>query len=169
MHHVIVSWTRRLEISRYLDIYCGSGEHCPDLGCWQLWIATLIRTLAGDEMGHSSLRGVSLSHLHCGIGYGYVFKQTCHSQVENYWSEEKKFIGQVRCPKFQFIAQFIFTFSQTRENFRLSLAVFLSARRNTRCFKELNIKFREGSFPALISTNAALLHSCMCCCDVVLW
>ena len=64
MHHVIVSWTRRLEISRYLDIYCGSGEHCPDLGCWQLWMATLIRTLAGDEMGHSSLRGISLSHLH---------------------------------------------------------------------------------------------------------
>ena len=31
MHHVIVSWSRRLEISRYLDIYCGSGEHCPDL------------------------------------------------------------------------------------------------------------------------------------------
>ena len=89
--------------------------------------------------------------------------------MENYWSEEKKFIGQVRCPKFQFIAQFIFTFSQTRENFRLSLAELLSARRNARCFKELNIKFREGSFPALISTNSALLHSCMCCCDVVLW
>ena len=64
----------------YLDIYCGSVEHCPDLGCWQLRIATLIRTLAGDEMGHSSLRGISLSHLHyIGIGYGYVFKQTCHS------------------------------------------------------------------------------------------